>query len=276
VEETIMSTSQGAGTFTIELPENLLTPFAGTPEAFAREVRLAAAIEWYREGRVSQGMGAEIAGLRRVDFLDALYRAQVPACQVTVDELREEVEHAVTAHLPTFAAADAERFYQYLGAWKGPLATREAQQEARAFWRSSGATGVRWLVQRLRTEHHIDALHGVASLLSDLGDMILGPIFEELVKEPSSDQSLALLWALGSLSESEASPRLEGVQAELVLVDLLQNDAPDIREAAATAMRLLPAQRASRWLSHRLRIEAGPDVRKTIEGELERAGPAKV
>jgi hypothetical protein len=67
-----MSTPNDAGTFTIELPESLLTPFAGTPEAFAREVRLAAAIEWYREGRVSQGKGAEFAGLTRVDFLDTL------------------------------------------------------------------------------------------------------------------------------------------------------------------------------------------------------------
>ena len=62
-----------------------------------REVRLAAAIEWYREGRVSQGKGAEIAGLSRIDFLDALYRAKVPACQVTVDELMEEVDRAVAS-----------------------------------------------------------------------------------------------------------------------------------------------------------------------------------
>ena len=93
-----MSTPDEAGTFTIELPESLLTPFAGTPEAFAREVRLAAAIEWYREGRVSQGKAAEIAGLNRIDFLDALYRAKVPACQVTVDEVMEEVERAVASH----------------------------------------------------------------------------------------------------------------------------------------------------------------------------------
>jgi predicted HTH domain antitoxin len=84
-------------TFTIELLEDVLTPFAGTPRVFAREVRLAAAIEWYREGRISQGKGAEIAGLSRIEFLDALYRAKVPACQVTVDELMEEVNRAVTA-----------------------------------------------------------------------------------------------------------------------------------------------------------------------------------
>ena len=92
-----MSTQEGGGTFTLEFPENLLTQFAKTPETFGRELRLAAAIEWYREGRVSQGQAAEIAGISRIDFLDELFRAQVPACQVTVDELMEEVESALAS-----------------------------------------------------------------------------------------------------------------------------------------------------------------------------------
>jgi hypothetical protein len=71
-----MSAPKETDTFTIELPESLLTSFAETPEAFAREVRLAAAIEWYREGRVSQGKGAEIAGMNRWEFLQALSRAR--------------------------------------------------------------------------------------------------------------------------------------------------------------------------------------------------------
>lgn len=85
-----MST-QKDGTFTIKFPENLLPEFAPTPESFARELRLAAAIEWYREGRVSQGRAAEIAGVNRIDFLDELFRAQVPACQETVDELMQDL-----------------------------------------------------------------------------------------------------------------------------------------------------------------------------------------
>jgi predicted HTH domain antitoxin len=84
-----MSAAHEPGTFTIELPEGVLTRFAQTPEEFAREVRLAAAIEWYREGRVSQGKAAEIAGLDRVSFLDALFRSKVPACQETLDDIEE-------------------------------------------------------------------------------------------------------------------------------------------------------------------------------------------
>jgi predicted HTH domain antitoxin len=41
---------------------------------------------------ISQGKGAEIAGLSRADFLDALFRANVPACQVATEELKEELE----------------------------------------------------------------------------------------------------------------------------------------------------------------------------------------
>ncbi len=89
-----MDTAGGMSHFTIELPGSVLAGFAGTPEAFARELRVAAAVEWYREGRVSQGLGAEIAGLGRAEFLEALARAKVPACQVTADELMEEVGRA--------------------------------------------------------------------------------------------------------------------------------------------------------------------------------------
>ncbi|HEX8200768.1 MAG TPA: UPF0175 family protein [Isosphaeraceae bacterium] len=99
-----MGAEHDAATFTVELPESLLTTFAETPEDFARALRLAAAIEWYREGRISQGTGAEIAGLSRHDFLDALFRARVPASQVTLQELEEEVDRAAPAHRGRLAA----------------------------------------------------------------------------------------------------------------------------------------------------------------------------
>jgi predicted HTH domain antitoxin len=92
-----MCAEQATSELTIELPQNILTWFALAPEAFAKELRLAAAIEWYREGRISQGQGAKIAGTSRAEFLDELFRAKVPACQVTVDELMEEVDRAVAA-----------------------------------------------------------------------------------------------------------------------------------------------------------------------------------
>ena len=40
----------------------------------------------------SRVKAAEIAGLSRADFLEALFRAKVPACPITVEELNEELE----------------------------------------------------------------------------------------------------------------------------------------------------------------------------------------
>jgi hypothetical protein len=168
----------------------------------------------------------------------------------------------------TFSLSEADHFYQPLGAWKGPLSSREVKKQAVDFWRSSGEAGVRWLVHRLREEHHVETLHEAASLLADLGEIILGPIFEELSRGATGDQTLCLLWALDSLSESDATLRLESAQAELVLADHLQNDEPDVREGAAEAMRLLKSERAVRWLEHRLRDETTADVRRTLEREL--------
>ena len=167
-----------------------------------------------------------------------------------------------------FSPAEAEQFYRPLGRWKGPLSSREVKQKALEFWRAAGEEGARWLVTRLRDEHHVETLHAAASLLGDLGEAILDPLFEELSRGAAGDQTVCLLWALDSLSESEPNLRLEDARAELALADLLQSDDPDLREAAAGAMRVLKAERAVRWLEHRLRDEANPEVRKAIEAEL--------
>jgi hypothetical protein len=93
---------------------------------------------------------------------------------------------------------------------------------------------------------------------------------EELANDPTTDQALALLNALGALGEAESRPMLEGALAELVLADFLQHDDPDLREAAALAIRLLPPERAVHWLTHRLRDETDDAVREAIELELSR------
>src|SRR4051794_10679098 len=97
-------------TITIELPEDLFpSSTLDSPEEAAREFRLAAAIEWYREGRVSQGRGAEIAGLGRWDFIQALGRAKVEACQVTPEELAGEVESGLQTYRERLAAHPPEQ-----------------------------------------------------------------------------------------------------------------------------------------------------------------------
>jgi predicted HTH domain antitoxin len=64
------------------------------PDEFAVEMRIAAAVHWYSQGMVSQGKAAEIASLSREQFIDELFRRRVPAVQVTIEELREELRRA--------------------------------------------------------------------------------------------------------------------------------------------------------------------------------------
>lgn len=64
------------------------------PNEFAREMRIAAAVQWYAQGVVSQGKAAELAGLTRADFLVELHRRKVSACQVSPEELADEIHGA--------------------------------------------------------------------------------------------------------------------------------------------------------------------------------------
>jgi predicted HTH domain antitoxin len=84
-------------TIMITIPDEVVLPFGDSEEEFARELRLAAAIHWYDRGLISQGKGAEIAGLSRAEFIDELGKANVSAIQTTVEELRTEWEQQLDA-----------------------------------------------------------------------------------------------------------------------------------------------------------------------------------
>src|SRR4051794_2680926 len=102
-----MSAPQSEQAIRIELPADALAPIAESPGVFAKEMRLAAAMLWYLQGRVSHERAAQYAGVSRIAFIDALAAARLPAFHVDVDETMEEVANArqairqhVTAGVP--------------------------------------------------------------------------------------------------------------------------------------------------------------------------------
>jgi len=77
-------------TLTLELPDDLYSTLRRSPEEVVREMRITAAVEWYAQERITQGKGAEIAGLTRAAFIDELARRRVPVCQIHPDEVWKE------------------------------------------------------------------------------------------------------------------------------------------------------------------------------------------
>jgi predicted HTH domain antitoxin len=78
-------------TLTLELPDDVFSALRRSPEEFARELRLAAAIHWYERGQISQEKAAGIAGLDRTDFLKALAREGADAFVVDFEDLDREL-----------------------------------------------------------------------------------------------------------------------------------------------------------------------------------------
>ena len=79
---------------TLEMPEDVISLKGNTPDKFGQQLRLAAAIYWYSRTEISQGRAAQIAGLNRKEFLEALAREKVDVFVVDFDDLKRELERA--------------------------------------------------------------------------------------------------------------------------------------------------------------------------------------
>ncbi len=80
-----------------DLHEGNLAAVHQDPPTFTRELRLAAAVKWYEMRRVSQGRAAEIAGVSRAEFVDALVRFGVSPSQQTAEEVLADADEAARA-----------------------------------------------------------------------------------------------------------------------------------------------------------------------------------
>jgi predicted HTH domain antitoxin len=70
-----------------DIDDGVLARMHRDPVEFTRELRIAAAVKWYEEESVSQGRAAEIAGISRAEFVEALGRYGVTPFQETLGEL---------------------------------------------------------------------------------------------------------------------------------------------------------------------------------------------
>jgi len=79
-------------TLTMTLPDRIFSAMRVNPDDFVKEMRLASAILWYDQGRISQEVASKIAGFNRTDFLLALARVGKDSFKIDFDDLDRELE----------------------------------------------------------------------------------------------------------------------------------------------------------------------------------------
>jgi predicted HTH domain antitoxin len=78
----------------IQMPDEAFSSLKQPPREFVKQLRLAAAIHWYTRKEISMEKGSIIAGIDRVDFLEALASREVNVFNVDMESLKKEIESA--------------------------------------------------------------------------------------------------------------------------------------------------------------------------------------
>lgn len=82
---------------TLSYPDDLEQAVNLTPEEMTAQVLLMAALKMFELGKLSSGKAAELAGISRVEFLEACGRYRVPMFNYSPEELQAEIESDLQA-----------------------------------------------------------------------------------------------------------------------------------------------------------------------------------
>jgi len=77
-------------TVTVEVPDESLRILGEDPRHLGRDMLVAAVLQWFQEGRLSQGQAAEMLGMKRGAFFDLLYEHRVSPVQMDIEDLEKD------------------------------------------------------------------------------------------------------------------------------------------------------------------------------------------
>jgi len=78
----------------ISCPDSVLVSLKETPEQFAKEAKKLLAVKLYEMGKLSSGRAAELAGMSRVSFLQALDKYGTAIFDITKEDLERDFQNA--------------------------------------------------------------------------------------------------------------------------------------------------------------------------------------
>ncbi|MBN4061458.1 UPF0175 family protein [bacterium AH-315-G11] len=79
---------------TIDYPDTIPDALQETRMEFEKNAKLAMFAKLFEMKRISSGMAASILGMERVSFLMILHQFNVPAVDLSEDELLEDIKNA--------------------------------------------------------------------------------------------------------------------------------------------------------------------------------------
>lgn len=77
-----------------DIPQESMVALKVSPDEFAADLRMAAAMKYYELGRLSSGAAARLAGVPRVVFLTHLAEYGIDTFRLTEEQLRREARLA--------------------------------------------------------------------------------------------------------------------------------------------------------------------------------------
>jgi predicted HTH domain antitoxin len=76
---------------TVRVPTEVQRMLNRTSGEMARDIRMYAALMLFRQGKLSSGAAAAMAGVPRVMFLDLCADYDIPISQISAEDLRREM-----------------------------------------------------------------------------------------------------------------------------------------------------------------------------------------
>lgn len=78
----------------IPYPDDLPAAMGQSPVAFERQIKLLVAARMYELGHISSGRAAELAGVSRFEFLEALGQYRISTFNYSLADLEQEIREA--------------------------------------------------------------------------------------------------------------------------------------------------------------------------------------
>ena len=75
---------------TVEFPAGAMKAINARPEKLPQELREAAVLRWFEEGRLSQGQASSFLELTRGEFFDVLAAHKVSPVQMSAKDLEDD------------------------------------------------------------------------------------------------------------------------------------------------------------------------------------------